>query len=390
MRILQVASFKGNIGDIANHFGFRTWFESFFQEKVTWHEYEIRKVFRKEVQFDQTFVDIANQFDLLVIGGGNFFELWVESSPTGTSISIKKEHLDKILVPIFVNAIGVDDGMGVSSESVLKFNSFLEYLVTSPRCLVSIRNDGAYITLQKHVTNRKLLDHILAIPDGGFFARLKSPKLNHSPDSSPVIGVNLAGDMPNTRFQESANCHSYQSFLQEFSIFLRETTILFPDIKFIFFPHIYSDLKIISDLFEVLSDEIRREHCRVEAYDSNITFEDTVFNAYLKCDLILGMRFHANVLAIANKIPVIGLNCYKQIQALYSELGASEYCIDIKQLGFSKSLIEQVGYCLTKPQNVEKEWQSINNKIIESREEASLHIYNWLKKQKYILSKPDA
>lgn len=169
VKILQVASFKGNVGDIANHFGFRAWFERFFQEKTDWQEFEIRTVFRGEASFNESFVEFANEFDLVVIGGGNFFELWVDRSPTGTSISIEEKYLDKIIPPIFVNAVGVDDGMGVTTETLAKFNAFLERLVTLKKGLVSVRNDGAYDTLSKYVFNTSLLEYIVRLPDGGFF-----------------------------------------------------------------------------------------------------------------------------------------------------------------------------------------------------------------------------
>ena len=87
MNILHIASFSGNIGDNANHMGFRGWFNSMVPQEVIWDNIEIRDFYRGERKWDKSFVDLANNYDLVVIGGGNYFELWVEKSPTGTSIS---------------------------------------------------------------------------------------------------------------------------------------------------------------------------------------------------------------------------------------------------------------------------------------------------------------
>ena len=86
IRVLHIASFTGNIGDNANHMGFRPWFEKVSSVSVSWDNLEIREFYWKERKWDMDFVDLANSYDLVVIGGGNYFELWVEDSPTGTSI----------------------------------------------------------------------------------------------------------------------------------------------------------------------------------------------------------------------------------------------------------------------------------------------------------------
>jgi hypothetical protein len=46
MSVLHLASFPGNVGDIANHFGFRPWFERLVEREVKWTEIEIRDFYR--------------------------------------------------------------------------------------------------------------------------------------------------------------------------------------------------------------------------------------------------------------------------------------------------------------------------------------------------------
>jgi len=112
LRILHVASFSGNIGDNANHMGFRPWFETLAGRPVQWTNLEIREFYWRERVWDDSFVAMANAHDLVVIGGGNYFELWVETSPTGTSIAIEPQTFAKITTPVVFNALGVDPGQG--------------------------------------------------------------------------------------------------------------------------------------------------------------------------------------------------------------------------------------------------------------------------------------
>ena len=105
INILHIASFTGNIGDNINHIGFRPWLEKLIGLEVLWTSLEIRKFYWNQTNWDQSFVDYANSFDLVVIGGGNYFELWVDKSPTGTSIEIEPFLFEKIKTPVFFNAL---------------------------------------------------------------------------------------------------------------------------------------------------------------------------------------------------------------------------------------------------------------------------------------------
>ena len=113
MRILHVASFLGNIGDNFNHYGTRKFLENKFG-KIDWIEIEIRETFRKNFSFDKSFAKYCNEFDAVIFGGGNFFELWVDKSVNNTSADIALEVIDLIRVPFYFYALGVDPGMGIS------------------------------------------------------------------------------------------------------------------------------------------------------------------------------------------------------------------------------------------------------------------------------------
>ena len=101
MYLSHLASFQGNIGDIASQRAFRAWFESLFPDfEITWQNLEIRKFFRNtNYKWKKMQKELTNS-DCLIIGGGNFLELWPENSPTGTSLPFSIPEIESITIPI--------------------------------------------------------------------------------------------------------------------------------------------------------------------------------------------------------------------------------------------------------------------------------------------------
>ena len=131
IRALHLASFNGNIGDIANHVGFWNLFKKYVTNDVEVTYLEIREYYKSWNlrQFDDSFADLVNRYDLLVIGGGNFFDVKWDYSTTGTTLNISDEILRKIHIPIVFNGLGVDYSPNMCLAKVKDcFGSFIKYL----------------------------------------------------------------------------------------------------------------------------------------------------------------------------------------------------------------------------------------------------------------------
>lgn len=338
IRILHVASFTGNIGDNANHTGFRNQLAKCFGEfcSINYDEFEIRKVFWGQEDFGEDFTNLANSYDLVVIGGGNYFELWVEDSPTGTSISISLDNLKKIDTPIVFNALGVDPAQGASEVAITKFRIFLDYAIANPKILLSCRNDGSLKTL-KEIVGIKYADSFFHVPDAGFFTKVVD---NFHPEiklDRKNILIQLAGDMINVRFSKSSDRSiSYEDFLSEMSLYIQSIANKC-NVNFIFVPHIFRDLDVIHSLIDLLPDDIRRSRVSVAPYLTGQDGQDYIFDLYRKVDLVLGMRFHSSVCAIGQNVNCIGLVNYRQIDELYNELGLDNLKIKVNE-SFSSRL----------------------------------------------------
>lgn len=337
INVLHVASFKGNIGDNANHKGFKSSLAKNLTTKFNFNEFEIRQTFRSEKSFDYGFADLCNEHDLIVFGGGNFFELWVENSSTGTSIDIPQQVFEKINVPILFNALGVDPAQGASDSCVRKFRSFLDGVIKSKNCILSCRNDGSKLALKENI-GEEYAKEFTTIPDAGFFNKFEQKQATEIDSNRKNVLIQLAGDMMDVRFSSSKkNSHSPQSFIEEFVDFIIQIDKT-DSLNFIFAPHIFRDLEIIHHVLDRLPDKIRRENVAVAPYLVGEKGSDYIFNIYKQCDLVLGMRFHANVCSFASKTNVIGLVNYRQIEMLYNELDLENDMVDVRFKGFKEKL----------------------------------------------------
>lgn len=336
LNVLHLASFSGNIGDNANHLGFRPWFEAQLGMPVEWTNLEIREFYWHERDWDEDLVDHINGFDLLVVGGGNYFEMWVEHSPTGTSIGFGSEIFRCINIPVFFNALGADPGQGVPDLSRKRFASFLDTLNASDQYLVSLRNDGAMENLSKHVGS-EYAEHIHQLPDHGFFVdEVLEPPVSKG-DEDPTICINLAGDMPEIRF---AGFHDPLGFAEETGDLINLLANSYPDHKFMFMPHIFRDFEVINQVLTVLPDRLRRTRVQVAEYGCGNAAAKAMLGHYATADLVLGMRFHANVCPMALSTPTIGLNCYIQIENLYGELNLESRVVFVSKPGFAEATFQ--------------------------------------------------
>lgn len=378
LKVLHLASFSGNIGDNANHSGTRHLLKENLDFRLEYTELEMREFYWKQRAFDKEFVALANQHDLLMIGGGNYFEMWVDSSSTGTSVDISREVLDAIKCPILFYALGCDPGQGVSESNLAKFKSFLDLLFSSDRYLVSVRNDGSLGTVMK-LLGEDYARRVFKVPDGGFFTRVEEYVHPGIVSGCKNIGINVAGDMLDIRFKPgSGNGISYEDFLNGFSSLLNEKLHLDDQLNLVFFPHIFRDLNIISDVLERIEDPLRRKRVMVAPYLQGAGAQEYIFDMYRKCDMVLGMRFHANVCPIGLNVPTIGLVNYVQIENLYRELDLEQRMVHVNQRGFEKSLSKLVDDSLNNIDVLKKQYTVVKSSLIDQAASFHREVNRWL------------
>lgn len=385
LKVLHLASFHGNIGDNANHCGTRAKISKNLDFEFAYTNLEIRRFYWGELSFETDFVELANQHDLVMIGGGNYFELWVEKSHTGTSIDISLDALSKIKAPIFFNALGVDPGQGASASCVEKFKRFIDALNDKNQAFLSVRNDGSIFAV-KEFLGEAYTECFHHVPDGGFFTSVDPlaamPSTNFEDEF--VVGINLANDMPEHRFKAKndtdSNRLTYNEFVVKFGHMITEVLEQYPSAKIIFFAHIFKDLEVISEVLSHIKDSYRRLRVQVAPYASGFQAQDYVFGLYAKCRLVLGMRFHSNVCSISQNVPTVGLANYRQIYQLYNEIDIKDRLVAIDQPRFDTEIKKLIGLTLDDYPAVLVRYSNIKKKLNEEIDAFHLLLNDWLHK----------
>lgn len=373
MEILHIASFNGNIGDNANHIGFRKIFSSLIGKEIEWTNLEIRNFYKSWniMKFNEDFVEYVNNFDLCIIGGGNFFEICHSYSVTGTTIDISKEILKKIKTPIFFNGLGFDTIRGFTEETKEKFKKFIEYLLENPKkYFVSFRNDGSKKNFE--VLYGKWDSRIKVVADGGFFIN-SVIKNNIFFSKQNYIGINVAMD-EHKKTQEV----SKEIFINKIVNFINDFISKYPNYKIKFFPHIFSDIKIIYEILEKVSDRLIKYNIEIMPYLTGMENTDKFYFEYLNCKLILGMRFHTNVVGMSLNIPTIGLVSYSKMRDLYEEVDLTTRTIDIKNEEFNKEILRKVIESLEHETLLKKEYEEKMNTVKEKQEKIYEDLKRWI------------
>lgn len=295
MKILNLASFQGNMGDLVNHQGTRKELAKTFD--FHYFPLEIREFYWGNLQWDML-PTLTKGYDLLMVGPGNFLELHHETR-SGTSLDLPLELWERIEIPVLFYGIGIDAARGITDYS--KAKAFFKYVTETPNRLLVPRNDGSLRTLREFFN----LD-AMEVSDGGFFYNSNKAAYTH-------WAVQVAGDMANVRYQGSTD------FLGDFAAVLAEEMREDPSINLVFMPHVPADYWVIDKCLRWLPDELVRTRVQVAPYNVG-----NLFGMY-NCRLSLSMRFHANVCSLAQGTKTIGINTYPQIQYLYEGLGLQDW-----------------------------------------------------------------
>lgn len=379
MKILHIASFSGNIGDNANHNGFKKLLSSITKEAFIFKKVEIRDFYqsRNILSFNKaSFIEECNRYDLVVIGGGNFFEINWDYSETGSTINISLESLSNIKTPILFNALGFDDYKGTNKNNIDKFKHFLDFLNINDKYFISLRNDGSYENLNR-IYPKHNYQKIIRVPDPAFFSTYKKIQPFYIDDSKKYVGINLVKDFVEIRYKNESK---YNDFIKKTSRVFNDFLSCNKDYNLILFSHVHRDLIALADFTQELDDIISRERVITAPYLSGEKSEEYIFGLYQNCELIVGMRFHSNVLALAMGIKTVAISSFKKIDNLYEELNLQDKIIDIHNPRYEKEL----SYKIKNTLNSKKTNYLWQNNIKKEFKNYQSHLLDWLHLNKIV------
>lgn len=373
LRVLHLASFAGNIGDLANHAGARLMFSRHLDFDLEFSDLEIREFYWKLRSFDDAFIDWANGFDLLLIGGGNYFELWVERSATGTSIDISSERMARLTVSTVFYSLGVDTGQGYTQESAARFCGFLANALDRDM-FVCVRNDGSTRALHE-VAGATLAQRVPMMPDGGFFSSDAIALTQPAASLRLAVGINIAGDMLDRRFDQGQSPAEFLAGFADFCVRLLEAR---PDVDIRLVPHIWRDVALIAELLPLIPDRYLRRRVVVAELHPTVAGLPGFMRSYADCAVVLGMRFHANVCPISLGRPTRGLFCYPQVEKLYAELGLPERICDVRSAGFADRLLTDTLADLERLPEIREQYRELNLQLNQCARTVLASMNHWL------------
>ncbi|CAH6817388.1 polysaccharide pyruvyl transferase family protein [Vibrio splendidus] len=338
VKLLHIASFNGNIGDNASHFGF---------EKILNHiglnfkieRLEIRRAYKNykgedKVTFDEGFVKYANGFDFVVIGGGGFLDYWVPGSANGTTFDISNDILNKIKSKLLFTSIGSNPHKEVPKENYNKFESFIKFALDKDNITLALRNDGSHDSLKNDFPSIQH-DRISMIADHGFFYDIVN-------DTQPIINedyfcINITNDQI-AMFNEGRQLEDKEWYYSELTRVVEHFVNEY-DYKLVLVPHIYSDIQAISEFIDYLPQHIIRNKMIISSYMQGDTGTEYTFNVYKNSKLNIGSRYHCNVCSLKFGVPTIGLSPLKRIEFIHEQLTDEESSFYIEK-GFSDKIID--------------------------------------------------
>lgn len=374
IKVIHLASFFGNIGDCANHQGFYSKLKKLMSVEI--NQIEIRKYYknRNELNFDNSFVDLVNQHDLLILGGGGFFDLKWGYSQTGTTLDFSDEIIEQIKVPVLVNAMGYHEYGVVDKVNVTNFRNFLKNVVNNKKWMVTVRNDGSLDRLKKRYGS--LVRTVKSVPDSGFvYNPQMSDKCGFDTNSTKWIGINITNELFSKQFNKDISVDGFNS---QISTLIGNLLDSHKGYKIMLFPHAYNDLTTITSVLENVDDKYKRESIAVAPLFAGGKTVDVIFDLYRLCECVVAMRFHGNVCPIGMGIPTIGLAGHEQIMSLYKEIGILDRCVVVDNINFKDELIQKIDLSLKNKKQIQNKYKILCDNINRESDTYFANISNFL------------
>lgn len=308
-RILHIASFQGNTGDQLSHRGLYNILSRFEVEieKLEIRDYYISAEDRKF--FNEHFVQQANKYDLIIFGGGGFFDFWVEESQTGTTFDISKRELDKISVPFLFLSLGAKPHKKTTDVSRKRFVNFLLYLEKRSDWTYITRNDGTYNELLNLIG--RPLKNVIAGLDNAFYFKREHQIKNF--DKRKYITINVSHDQLEMHSQRVVD-FDIESYYRNLANWLEQNARQYI-LKFIL--HIPEDVIGVHNVIRHLSSNTRKTSIEIVGYSSEANHLDEIISTYQNAEFSICARLHSNILAILTSGNVVKYSALSRVDSVF-------------------------------------------------------------------------
>lgn len=349
MKILHLASFSGNLGDIASHLGFDNVLKQLTLKEPEVTRLEIRRFYdnytaNDRLSFDLDFISEANKYDLVIVGGGAFLEPDRNGSVSGCTLNLDPRSITKIKPKLIFTSIGcIKRGSPPNPKNLNKLKSLIEAVAQKEENLIALRNDGSVKALKDYI-GLETSYNIRPVLDNAFFFNPKLEIINeHKYLEKPYVAINITADQLEA---SGIDEYLYYQNLKEFII----GSVLEKNLDIFFIPHVVKDLEAIYKVLKTLPEEVRRLNIHISPIVNTVPGLKESLKIYSQAELILTSRFHAAVCNISMGNKTFCLNILNRVKYLCESLSSEELLID-PLVSISKQISDNQKY-YSKPQLV--------------------------------------
>ncbi|HXF85701.1 MAG TPA: glycosyltransferase [Anaerolineales bacterium] len=291
--------------------------------------YQVRELPFSDVQ---QLLEFARESDLLILGGGGlFYDYWgfsvenlLSRSHVGAGVYTGFALLASLLnKPLMIYAVGV----GPLYSAIGKHYTYLTFEQAQS---ITVRDSRSKkLLIEIGIAPEKVqvtADPVWMFPDvSDEFGKSYLQKLGWGA-SIPIVGVAVRPwTNPSGEEWETSVAQALDDLIERHHL------------KVLFIPF-HKDNGLVNDYAE--SEKVRslmKYRDETHVVDANLSLINKI-SMLRCCSLVLGMRLHANILAMRHGIPAVGLAYDPKVSALFEDIGQPQLSIDLR-LATSYSLL---------------------------------------------------
>jgi len=277
--------------------------------------------------FHPALIDRLNaDADMLLVGGGLIFHRPMDESRSGWQFNIGRDDLARIRVPLVVHGIGYNRFAYDTSDFQPQMDAHLQR-TQACAALFSTRNAGTKAELIRRGLDG---DGIAVVPDSGMFVEPSPIELPGSGRGGLTIGLNWAGDRVEQRWPGEPETTA-RAVAGNLAAALAAILAERGGGRVIWTPHLMEIDQHCRDVFaSVLGDAfVDAETALAHIYPPSLYQVPFLADIYRQCDLVIGMRGHANIVPFGVGTRVVAIGSHAKNRFFLEEIGAPDSLIDV-------------------------------------------------------------
>ena len=342
IKIWHVGGWNRNYGDFAIEVGLQS-----MLRRVADRPLVFMPVDCQQTLFHPALIDRLNaEADMLLVGGGGMiFHRPMDASRSGWQFNIEIGDLDRVRVPIVVHGIGYNRFFYDTNEFKPQMNEHLRR-TQEVAALFSTRNMG---TKEELVRRGLDGDRIDVVPDSGMFVEPSPIEIPGAGRGPITIGLNWAGDRPEQRWPGDPE-QTARSVAKNLATALAAILAARGGGRVVWTPHLMEIDRHCREVFEaVLGDTfVDMESAMAHIYPPSLYQVPFLADIYRQCDLVIGMRGHANIVPFGVGTRVVAIGSHAKNRFFLNEIGTPDALIDVRGypagcgLGEIRAIVERV------------------------------------------------